>query len=46
MKGRNDTSYDFRIKLDTWYVLNWSLWLDVIILFKTVKVVIRKEGSY
>jgi undecaprenyl-phosphate galactose phosphotransferase len=46
VSGRNDTSYDFRIKLDIWYVLNWSLWLDVIILFKTVKVVIRKEGSY
>ena len=46
VSGRNDTSYDFRVKLDTWYVLNWSLWLDVIILFKTVKVVIKKEGSY
>ena len=46
VSGRNDTSYDFRVKLDTWYVLNWSLWLDIIILFKTIKVVIRKEGSY
>ena len=46
VSGRNDTSYDFRIKLDTWYVLNWSLWLDIIILLKTIKVVIRKEGSY
>ena len=46
VSGRNDTSYDFRVKLDTWYVLNWSLWLDVIILFKTVNAVIKKEGSY
>ncbi len=46
VSGRNDTSYDFRVKLDTWYVVNWSLWLDIIILFKTFKAVLRKEGSY
>ena len=46
VSGRNDTSYDFRVKLYTWYVVNWSLWLDIIILFKTFKAVIRKEGSY
>lgn len=35
-----------RIKLDVWYVDNWSLWLDVVILFKTIPVVLRKEGAY
>ncbi len=46
VSGRSDTNYDFRIKMDTWYVLNWSLWLDIIILFKTVKVVLKREGAY
>ncbi len=44
--GRNDMSYDFRVRLDSWYVLNWSLWFDIVILFKTVMVVLRKEGAY
>ena len=46
VSGRNNTNYDFRIKLDTWYVVNWSLWLDIIILFKTIKIVLKREGSY
>ncbi|MGD0281605.1 MAG: exopolysaccharide biosynthesis polyprenyl glycosylphosphotransferase, partial [Dissulfurispiraceae bacterium] len=44
--GRNVVNYDFRVKLDTWYVLNWSLWFDIVILFKTIKVVLKKEGAY
>lgn len=46
VSGRNDTDYDFRINLDKWYVLNWSLWLDIVILFKTIKVVFKREGAY
>jgi Undecaprenyl-phosphate galactose phosphotransferase WbaP len=44
--GRNIVNYDLRVKLDTWYVLNWSLWFDIVILFKTIKVVLNKEGAY
>ncbi len=44
--GRNVINYDFRVKLDTWYVLNWSLWFDIVILFKTIRVVLKKEGAY
>lgn len=44
--GRNVVNYDLRVKLDTWYVLNWSLWFDIVILFKTIKVVLNKEGAY
>ncbi len=44
--GRNVINYDYRVKLDTWYVLNWSLWFDIVILFKTIKVVLNKEGAY
>ncbi len=46
VSGRSDTDYDFRIETDKWYVRNWSLWLDIVILFKTVKVVLFKEGAY
>jgi undecaprenyl phosphate N,N'-diacetylbacillosamine 1-phosphate transferase len=46
VNGRNAISWEQRIKFDVWYVENWSLWLDVKILLKTVTVVIRKEGLY
>ncbi len=46
VSGRSDTDYDFRVKVDTWYVYNWSLWLDIMVLIKTVRVVLLKEGAY
>jgi Undecaprenyl-phosphate galactose phosphotransferase WbaP len=46
VSGRSNTSYDERVSLDCWYVRNWNLWLDIVILFKTVKVVLKKEGAY
>jgi Undecaprenyl-phosphate galactose phosphotransferase WbaP len=46
VSGRNDVSYDTRVYLDTWYVKNWSLWYDIAILFKTVKVVFGRGGAY
>jgi undecaprenyl-phosphate galactose phosphotransferase len=45
VSGRSNTSYDYRIALDSWYVRNWNLWLDIVILLKTVKVVINREGA-
>ena len=44
--GRSDTDYETRINKDTWYVLNWSLWLDIVILFKTPIVVLKRKGAY
>ncbi len=46
VSGRNILDFEERVKLDTWYVLNWSLWLDIVILFKTIRVVLNKEGAY
>jgi Undecaprenyl-phosphate galactose phosphotransferase WbaP len=46
VSGRSNTNYKYRIKLDTWYVMNWSLWLDITIIFKTIKVVLKAEGAY
>jgi undecaprenyl phosphate N,N'-diacetylbacillosamine 1-phosphate transferase len=46
VNGRNAISWEERIKLDVWYVENWSLWLDFKIMLKTIKVVMKKEGLY
>jgi undecaprenyl-phosphate galactose phosphotransferase len=46
VSGRNDLDYDTRVYLDSWYVKNWSLWQDQIILFKTVDVVLRRVGAF
>jgi Undecaprenyl-phosphate galactose phosphotransferase WbaP len=46
VSGRSNTGYDYRIALDSWYVRNWNLWLDIVILFKTVKIVVKREGAY
>jgi Undecaprenyl-phosphate galactose phosphotransferase WbaP len=45
VSGRSDLDYDSRVYLDTWYVKNWSLWYDQIILFKTVVVVFKRVGA-
>lgn len=45
VSGRSNTGYDYRITLDSWYVRNWNLWLDIVILFKTVRVVLKREGA-
>ena len=44
VNGRNSITSVEKFKLDTWYVDNQSLWLDIKILFKTVKKVICKDG--
>ncbi|MGL5936107.1 MAG: sugar transferase, partial [Cetobacterium sp.] len=44
--GRSETDFDERLILDEYYYRNWSLWLDIIIIIKTVKNVIGKEGAY
>jgi Undecaprenyl-phosphate galactose phosphotransferase WbaP len=46
VSGRNDLDYEERVYLDTWYVKNWSLWYDLVILFKTVNVVLLRVGAY
>ncbi len=46
ISGRNDVDYKTRVYFDSWYVKNWSLWTDIVILFKTVTVVLRRDGAY
>jgi len=45
--GRSDVeNYDERIALDLYYIRNWSLWLDIVIILKTIKAVFAKRGAY
>lgn len=46
VSGRSDVDYETRVYLDAWYVKNWSMWNDIAILFKTVTVVLKKDGAY
>ncbi len=46
VSGRSDTDYKQRVQLDSWYVRNWSVWLDVMLLWRTIKVVINCKGAY
>ena len=43
VNGRNAIEWDIKFELDTWYVDNQSLWLDIKILLKTVRMVLVKE---
>jgi exopolysaccharide biosynthesis polyprenyl glycosylphosphotransferase len=43
--GRSKTSFDDMVRLDLKYAQNWSLWLDIRILLKTVRAVIRPNGA-
>lgn len=44
VNGRNAISWQQRFEMDVWYVDNQSLWLDIKILFQTVKTVIKRDG--
>ena len=46
VSGRNNVDYNTRVYFDSWYVKNWSLWNDIAILFKTVNVVLKRDGAY
>ncbi len=46
VSGRSETSFEDRVAFDSWYVKNWTLFLDIVILFKTWSVVLRRNGAY
>lgn len=45
VSGRRNISFDERRKLDVYYVQNWSFWLDVTILIKTIRAVLQQRGA-
>jgi len=46
VSGRSDIDYGERVSLESWYVRNWSLWLDISLLVRTIGVVLAKRGAY
>ncbi|PLL10666.1 hypothetical protein C0V75_20290 [Tabrizicola sp. TH137] len=46
VSGRSDASFDRRVTFDRYYVMNWSLILDFVLILKTVPVAISGRGSY
>jgi len=46
VSGRNNTSYEQRVQFDEYYVRNWSVWLDLYILARTIRIVLTCEGAY
>lgn len=45
VSGRSERGYETRVRLDVWYVRNWSLWLDLVILVRTIGVVVKRRGA-
>jgi len=46
VSGRNETTYQQRVQLDSYYVNNWSPLLDIYIMFRTIKAVVSARGAY
>jgi exopolysaccharide biosynthesis polyprenyl glycosylphosphotransferase len=46
VSGRSDVTYDERVRLDMYYIRNWSIWLDMQLLFQTIPAVLNKRGAY
>jgi lipopolysaccharide/colanic/teichoic acid biosynthesis glycosyltransferase len=46
VSGRSELSFDEWVRLDAYYIENWSLWLDFQIFLKTIWVIIRGRGAY
>ena len=46
VSGRSIRGYEIRIRLDLWYIRNWSMWLDLVLLVRTLGVVLRRKGSW
>lgn len=45
VSGRSDVDFMSRVDLDVWYVRNWSVWNDIVVLIKTVQVVLGRRGA-
>ncbi|OOH89331.1 UDP-phosphate galactose phosphotransferase [Pasteurellaceae bacterium 15-036681] len=46
VSGRSDVDFDTRVDMDVWYMKNWSLWNDIVILLKTIGIVLKRDGAY
>jgi undecaprenyl-phosphate galactose phosphotransferase len=46
VSGRSQLTFKERVALEAWYARNWSLWLDIVIMLKTVPTVLKKEQAF
>ncbi len=46
ISGRSDIDFEKRVELESWYVKNYSIWLDITVIIRTVKAVLTKAGAY
>lgn len=46
VSGRSEIDYAKRVKLDYLYMLNWSLWFDMVIILKTFRSILNRKGAY
>jgi undecaprenyl-phosphate galactose phosphotransferase len=46
IRGRSELSFEERITIDEYYIRNWTLWLDITILIKNLKVWLTQKGAY
>jgi len=45
VSGRSDVDFHSRVDMDVYYTRNWNLWLDVVVLVKTIQTVLFREGA-
>lgn len=45
VSGRNEVDYRHRVMQDMYYIMNWSIWMDYYIFFKTIYVVLARQGA-
>ena len=45
VSGRSNISYAKRVRLDVWYINNWTIWHDIVVLLKTVPAVLGRQGA-
>jgi exopolysaccharide biosynthesis polyprenyl glycosylphosphotransferase len=46
VSGRSDISYEERVRLDMYYIRNWTIWLDLQLLLRTIPALITRKGAY
>jgi Undecaprenyl-phosphate galactose phosphotransferase WbaP len=46
ISGRSNTSYEYRVQLDEYYIRHWSIWMDIYIIVKTIWAVLKRSGAY
>lgn len=45
VNGRSDVTFEGRLKMDDWYIRNWSVWMDMVLLLKTIQAVFFSKGA-